>query len=238
VVGAAGGMFLYAALLSLGAVLALPLSIRPGPSRDPGYRDSFRSGWRYLTSKEGRPLLHLAFVDAVRAFFTAGVALLITLVSVRSFANAGAAYSVLFATYVVGGVVAGLALGWLNPRGRAGLVIVGSLVACGLGFVAAGLVPPVLALAVLTWLLVGLGLTGFFTAKEAFVAGSVDPGKLARVSANMYLFPGITSAIGALVLGALADSATPLSFGLILGAGLLAAGLFALRWPGARALRY
>lgn len=237
-VGPAGGMYLYAALLGVGAVLAIGLSIRPAPSTEPGLGASFRTGWRVLTSEPGHSLFQLASVDAVQAFFTSGVALLITLISVRTFASSSVAYGLLFTTDVIGGVAAGLALGWANPRRRAGIVMVGSLLAGGLAFAAAGLTLPVLALSAVTWLWVGFALTGYTTSKLAFVRGTVEPNKLARVSSNMYLFPGVTSAVGALALGALAGRATSSSFGLVLGLGFLAAGFLALLLPGVKVLRY
>jgi len=238
VVGAAGGLYLYAALLALGAVLAIGLSIRPGPLKDAGFAESFRSGWRELTSERGHSLLQLASVDSVVAFFTAGVALLITLVSIALFSSSTTAYGVLFTAYVAGGVTAGLVLGWANPRARAGKVMLAAIVASGVVFVLAAFAPPNLALFALAWLGLGFTLTSYVNSKYAFVRGSVDPGLLSRVSANMYLFPGITSAVGALVLGVSAGSSTPVLFGLVLGVGFLAAGLVAGLLPGVKLLRY
>lgn len=237
-VGAAGGMYLYAALLALGAVLAAGLSIRPGASPDAGFKESFRSGWRVLTSEPDHALLQLASVDGIRAFFTSGVALLITLVAVTNFATSTVAYGVLFTGYVVGGVAAGLVLGWKNPRGRAGVVMVASLLATGLVFVAAGIAPPFLVLLALIWLLIGFASTSYLNSKSAFVGGTVDPNKLARVSSNMYLFPGVTSSVGALVLGILAGGTTPSWFGFAIGAGFLFAGIVAILLPAVRILRF
>lgn len=237
-VGAAGGMYLYAALLALGAVLAIGLSIRPGASSDAGFGESFRTGWRVLVLEPGHSLLQLASVDAIQAFFTSGVALLITVISVTVFAASAAAYGVLFTGYVVGGVAAGLALGWANPRGRAGVVLVVALVASGLAFCATGFVPPFLVLLALTWVLIGAATASYANSKLAFIRGSVDPSRLARVSANMYLFPGITSSVGALVLGSLAGHTTSQPFGLVIGFGFLAVGLLAVVLPGVKVLRY
>ena len=238
VVGAGGGMFLYAALLGIGAILALWLRIHPGQSPDTGLGQSFREGWRATTGGSGRPLLQLASVDAIQGFFTSGTALFITLVSITTFAFSSGAYALLFTIYVVGGVAAGLSLGWLNPRGRAGVVMVGSLLASGVAFAVVGVVPAVLVLVAFVWLLIGLFLAAYSDAKYAFLRGSVDPRKLGRVTSNMYLFPGISSAVGALVLGILAGSVSPLYFGLVLGVGFLSAGVLAIVLPGVKVLRY
>lgn len=237
-VGAAGGMYLYAALLGLGAVLALGLVIRPGKPTETDFAESFSAGWRALLSEPGRPLLQLASVDAAQAFFTSGVALLITLTAIHGFAGSSVTYGSLFTTYVVGGVAAGLALGWTNPRKRAGVVMVGSLLASGIAFVLAGLAAALLLLAAVAWLAVGATLTGYVDAKFTFVRGSVEASRLARVSSNLYLLPGITSAVGALVLGDVAGGLSAEGFGLLLGIGFLGAGLLALLLPGVRLLRY
>ncbi len=237
-VGATGGMYLYAALLGVGSVLAVWLRIYPGPSPESGFVESFRQGWKTTFAGDGRPLLQLASVDAIQGFFTAGTALFITLISVTTFAVASSAYALLFTIYIVGGVAADLSLGWINPRGRAGSVMVGTLLAVGLVFLVVGAVPGVLVLVAVLWLLIGLFLTSFADAKYAFLRGSVDPGQLGRVTSNLYLFVGISSAIGALVLGELAGVVSPLYFGLVLGGGFLVAGVLALSLPGVKGLKY
>jgi hypothetical protein len=238
VVGAYGGMFLYATLLGVGAILALWLRIHPEPSHDAGFGQSFREGWRTLASGVGRPLLQLASVDAIQGFFTAGTALFITLISITTFAVSSTAYGLLFTIYIIGGVSADLALGWINPRGQAGVIMLGSLLASGIAFAVVGAVPAVLVLVAIFWLLLGFFLTAYGDAKYAFLRGSVQPNQLGRVTSNMYLFPGISSAVGALVLGILAGNVPPLYFGLVLGAGLLAAGVLAVLLPGVKVLRY
>ena len=116
--------------------------------------------------------------------------------------------------------------------------MVGSLLASGVAFAVVGVVPAVLVLVAFVWLLIGLFLAAYSDAKYAFLRGSVDPRKLGRVTSNMYLFPGISSAVGALVLGILAGSVSPLYFGLVLGVGFLSAGVLAIVLPGVKVLRY
>lgn len=238
ITGASGGLYLYGALLALAALLATGLRIHPKPDAEVGFGQSFREGWAVVGAGPGRPLLQLAFVDALQAFFTTGTALLITLVSFNTFAGSGSAYGVLFTIYVVGGVVAELALGWLNPRGRAGLVMLGSLLAGGLAFAIVGVLPPLLVLTAVLWLLIGMFSSGYTGAKYAYLRGSVSPNKLGRVTANLYLFPGISSAVGAVALGVLAGSTSPTLFGLLVGVGLLSAGVLATVLPGVKVLRY
>jgi hypothetical protein len=237
-VGADGGMFLYAALLAAAAILALRLRIHPAPSADAGLAESFRTGWRALTEGPGRPLLQLASVDALQGFFSSGPALFITLFSVTVFATSGSAYGLLFTIYVVGGVAAGLILGQVNPRARAGAIMVGALIASGVAFSLVTQVPSELLVVSVLWLLIGFFVATYSDAKFAFLRGSVDPRRLGRVISNMYLFPGISSAVGALVLGDLAGRFSLLDFGLILGVGFLAAGILAVVLPGVKGLRF
>ncbi|MGA8536994.1 MAG: hypothetical protein WB789_06335 [Thermoplasmata archaeon] len=238
VVGAYGGMLLYAILLGVGTILALGLRIHPQPTPGMSFGQSFREGWSTIASGAGRPLLQLASVDAIKGFFTSGTALFITVLSITVFASSSAAYGILFTIYIVGGVAAGLALGWVNPRRQAGIIMVGSLLGSGVAFAAVGAVPADLVFVAILWLLLGLFLSAYVDAKYAFLRGSVDPNRLARVTSNMYLFPGISSAVGALVLGFLAASASPLYFGLVLGSGFLAAGVLAVLLPAVKVLRY
>ncbi|HEV2165693.1 MAG TPA: hypothetical protein VGS23_01745 [Thermoplasmata archaeon] len=237
-VGAYGGMLLYAGLLVTAAILALGLRIHPEPSTGTRFGQSFREGWRTIASGAKRPLPQLASVDAIQGFFMSGTALFITLLAASTFHASGVAYGLLFTASILGGVAAGLALGWSNPRGRAGVVMVGSLLGCGLALAAAGALPPVLVLTALLWLVIGFASNGYLDAKYAFLRGSVAPNQLGRVTSNLYLFPGISSAVGALLLGVLAGRLPPLYFGLVLGLGFLSAGTLALILPGVKVMRY
>lgn len=237
-VGAYGGMYLYAALLGVGALLAIPLLIHPGLKVRPSFWGSFVDGWRTIANEPGKPLLQLASMDAVRGFFSSAPALFITLFSVARFATSGEAYSILFVADVVGGVMAGVALGFLNPRSKTGLIMVGSLFASGLIFAVLGEMPALLFLVGTGWLLAGFTTSSYTDAKYTFLRGSVDRDRLGRVTSNLYLFPGVSSAVGALVLGFFANTTGPLTFGLVVGAGFLIAGLLGVVLPGVRALRF
>jgi hypothetical protein len=238
VVGAEGGMFLYGGLLALAALLSVGLRIHPGSAAGTGFLQSFREGWATLAAGAGRPLLQLASVDAVYGFFSSAPALFITVLSVSVFAVSTTAYGVFFTVYVVGGVAAGLVLGRLNPRRRAGAVLVVALLLGGTSFALAASLPPVLALVGAAWLAIGFFVSAYADAKYAFLRGSVEPRQLGRVTANLYLFPGVSSSAGALILSSLAGALSPVDFGLLIAAGLLGAGVLALVLPGVKMLRY
>ena len=238
VVGPSGGMFLYAVLLLVGAGLALPLQIRsPGEGAE-SFLESFRDGWSVVVSGPGRPFLQLGVVDAIQGFFLAAPALLITLFAETTYHTSALAYSTLFVFEVVGGAGAGWALGRWNPRTRVGPLFGATLLATGaLVAIAVGL-PAILAIEAVAFFGIGFAWAAYTDVKYAYLRGAIPPGKLARATSNMWLFPGIASSVGALVLGSLAAGSDPRMFGAVLALGFLAAGLAALLLPAVRSMRY
>ncbi|MGA9839259.1 MAG: hypothetical protein WBF81_05465 [Thermoplasmata archaeon] len=237
-VGAEGGMFLYSALLLAGAVLAVPLRITPPATTDASLRESFRGGWGLVTGGEGRPLLQLAAVDSVEGFLLSASPLLITLLATETYHSSAAGYATLFTAFVVGGVVAGLVLGHWNPRGKVGLVMAVALAAAGVAYLLTVALPAILLLGAGAWFVVGFASAAYTDAKYAFFRGSVAPEQLGRLVSNMYLFPGITSSVGALLLSEVATGGVPEELGIVVGLGLLGAGGLGLVLPRIRRMRY
>jgi hypothetical protein len=237
-VGPEGGMFLYAALLLAGALFALPLVITPPASSEASFAESFREGWKLVASGDGRPLLQLAAVDSIAGFLAAASPILITLVAAATYHGSPSSYGVLFTAFVIGGVVAGLGLGHWNPRGKVGLVMAGALAASGAAYLFAVALPSFLLLGAGAWFLVGFGSSAYLDAKYVFFRGAVAPEKLGRLVSNMYLFPGITSTVGALVLSAVATEGAPVELGAIVGLGLIGAGILGFVLPGVRRMSY
>jgi hypothetical protein len=238
VVGPESGMYLYAGLLLAAAALALPLHIAPPATSPSSFFESFRDGWKLVLEGVGRPLLQLAAVDAINGFFVSASAILIALVASVEYADSTLGYATLFTASVVGGVVAGLALGSWNPRHRVGPVLGASLLVAGVAYTVAVSLPPVLALAAVAWFFVGVTTTAYSSAKFVFFRGSVAPEQIGRLFSNMYLFPGISGSIGALVISDVALGRDPLHLGLLVAVGLLGAGVLALLLPGVRRMRY
>ena len=232
--GVSASAYLYAVLLLLATLLASRVPLRGPRSVDQGYLDGFRAGWEYLGSSEGRPLLQLGTLDAVVGFFSSAPALLITLFANRAFPNPSLAYGVLFTAFVVGGVAVDLTLGYLNPRKRVGFVLVGGLAAASVALALAGLSPPSLFATAGAWALAGGALGAYASGKFTFEWAYVPEDRLARVISNLYVFPGVSGSIGAIVVGALAASVSgSLLAGLIAGV-FAAAVLLALLLPAVR----
>jgi hypothetical protein len=237
-VGPDGGMFLYAALLLVAAGFALPLTITPPRGPEGSFAASFREGWRYILGEKGHALLQLASIDSVEGFLATATPLLVTLLAATVYHGSAVAYGVLFTTDVIGGVVAGLALARWNPRGRVGRVMGLSLVATGVAFALTVTLPGLLVLGAVAWFAVGFANASYLDAKNVFFRGSVPPERIGRLFSNMYVFTGIASAIGALVISGAAVGMAPVPLGLTVGLGFVGAGVAGLALPGVRQMRY
>ena len=231
-------MFLYAALLVAAAVIAIPLTITPPPGPETSFSESFWEGWRLVVGGAGRPLLQLATVDSVEGFFASAAPILITLLATATYHQSATGYGVLFTAFVVGGVGAGLALGHWNPRARVGIVMGAALGATGAAYIIAVALPSLLWLGVIAWFGIGFASAAYLDAESTFFRGAIAPEKIGRLVSNMYLFPGITSSIGALVISAVAVTGESVHLGVAVGGGLIAAGVLGLALPRVRRMAY
>lgn len=238
VAGVEGTLVAYAVLLIAATLLALPLSIPAPPGAREAFLKSFRDGWRRLGEGPSKPLLQLLAVDTLRGFWINGPALLITLLANAVFPDAAASYGALFVAYVVGEVSADLILGRWNPRHLVGPILLATLFGTAVLVGVAVILPPVIPLGAAAWFAVGFGIEGYYDAKYSYLRGEVAPQVLGRVTSNLWLFPGLMSAVGAVLIGALAGGVSPALLGGLVAAGFLAAALLGLALPGFRRLRY
>jgi hypothetical protein len=236
--GAAGGSYLYAALLVAGTGLALFLAIPTPNASDHDYWDGFLEGWNLFRGADGRPLRHLAIVQLAYGFFTLAPTLLLTLYVGRSFSGSADVYSELFVAYLVGGILIGILLGRLNPRAFIGPVTTGSLLATGLLLLVAELVAGAVVLSLVAWFLVGVVVTARAVAFTNYLQGRFAPEILGRVSSNNYLFTGISSALGAFAIGALSIVWSPDLLTEFVAAGFIGSAALAFALSGTRTLAY
>lgn len=240
VVGPSGGLVLYGLFLGLGAVVAAFVAL---PAREPvaplsRYWSEFRAGWRRFSPAAERSLLGLGSTELLRGVFTSAPAFLITLLAVRVLVEGPGAYATLFVAWVGGGTVAGIVLGELNPRRKVGRLLIGSALA------EAALFVPAVALAgwpvasALLWAGIGAAGTAYLTGIYAFLRGAFPSGEVGRISSNLYVFAGISSAAGAIVLGPLAARLDPTEFALLVGGGCAALAGLVLALPSVRSLAF
>ncbi len=238
-VGPAGGMFLYAALNFVAALLAIGLVVPRSTRPQEPLAKEFWEGWRYFFSRPDRSLVELSVFSAMEAFFAMASVLLIALLARTEFADPAGSYGLLFTSLAVGGIAGGLLLGHLNPRHRVGILLVGVTAAEGLAIILATSAAPSLVLSALAWFALGFIQVGFFTTVLVYVQATTPGPILGRTMSNVYLFRGSSLAVGALVVGALGLVLPPVSIALVVGAFLLtAAALAAVALPTARRLSF
>ncbi|HTS33316.1 MAG TPA: hypothetical protein VMI55_05190 [Thermoplasmata archaeon] len=232
--GPATSGYLYAGLLLAAVGLASVVPLRGPRSEERSYLGGFREGWAYLTSAEGRPLLQLGVLDAVVGFFSTAPPVLVTVFADRSFPDPGLAYGILFTSFVIGGVAVDLTLGYFNPRRRVGLVLVGGLLGGAVALALVGHAPPSLVGTAAVWVLAGGALGAYSSGKVTFEWGFIPRDRLARVTSNLYTFPGVSGAVGAVVLGFLASRLSGLAVAEIVAGVLGAAVVLAVALPAVR----
>lgn len=231
IVGPSAGAFVFALLLVAAALLIAPVALRSGFTSERRLLSNFLQGWSFLGQGKGRPFLQLGVVLAAEGLFLAAPPLLITLLSNRLFSNPGQTYGLLFTAYVVGSLVGGIALSRANPRRHLGALLVGAVVVQAAGLGLALLLVPTTALDAAAWFVVGVATSIPSTVIYAFLQGTVPPDKMGRAVSNLYLFPGVASAVGAVAFGALSIVLAPLTFGFAIVIGMLLAGVLIASVP-------
>ena len=237
-VGPFGGASAYAILLLGATAVCLPLSLAVEESPRTRFWETFRRGWEAFRGTAGRTLRQLAALDIVAGFFASIPTLLIPAIAYQRFSDPAAVYGPLVTAYAVGGSVAGIVIGHLNPRARVGRILILTLLSAG-AFVLL-LAPSWASLAGLALLLAGVGaaLTIRYTSKYTWLQGSYAPEFLGRLSANLYLFTGISSTVAVLLFGYLSLRLPLGTLTVLDGVGLIASGVFALTLVSVRRMAF
>ncbi len=200
--GVTGGAYLLAGLLAAGTALAIPLSIPTPRIVAQTWWSGFREGWGHFRGEQGRPLRHLSLLQFVLGFFVTAPTLLMTLYVGKFFAGSQERYAGLYVAYLLGGIVVGLIVGRVNPRGYIGPVVIGAIFVMGIALLGAEVAVASLAASLVVWFVVGATNTARVQGTWTYVQGGFGPEVLARVTMNVYLFSGLASAIGAVLVGA------------------------------------
>ncbi|MCI4369144.1 MAG: MFS transporter, partial [Thermoplasmata archaeon] len=232
-------MLLYGALNVLAGALALPLDL-PVPATAPaGFASDLVVGWRHLRSPEGRPALELSIFSGMEGFVSSAPPLLIALIAATRFGDPTAAYGVLFASFAIGGAVGGLLLGGANPRRSLAYVLIGATIIEGALIVVSVGVPPTLFDNAPAWFGVGIADIAFYTSTLVYFQATTPAAVLGRTVANAYLLRGGARAAGAVVVGALALTLTPMVLGTWVGLLCVGIGVFGtLALPNVRRLAF
>jgi hypothetical protein len=236
--GVVGGTSLLAAVLLVGTALAVPLPIPTPRIIDQTWWSGFREGWALFRGEKGRALRHLSLLQLVVGFFVPAPLLLLTLDVGRFFTGSQATYAALYVAYLVGGMVIGLVLGHINPRGFIGPVTISAIFVTGLLLLGAEVAVVSLLLSLVVWLVLGAANTARNQGTWIYLQGRFEPEVLARVTMNIYVFMGVASAVGAFTLGALSTMWSPAALTDFTALGFVAAAALGFVLQGTRSLGY
>jgi hypothetical protein len=236
--GIAGGSYLYAGLLAVGAVFAFLLPIPTPNAKRHAYLAGFLEGWALYRGPKGKPLRHLAILQSAYGFFIPVPLLLLTLYVGRFFSSSQVMFAGLYVAYLVGGIIIGIALGKLNPRGLLGLVGNVALLSTGVVLIMAELVTGSVLASLAVWFLVGAATTTRITAFSNYLQGGFAPEVLARLSGNNYLFTGISSTAGAFAIGALSTVWSPSALTELTALGFAGCAALGFMLQGTRTLAF
>ena len=95
-----------------------------------------------------------------------------------------------------------------------------------------------LVLSSVVWFGVGATNSASVQGTWTYVQGRFDPGVLARVTMNVYLFAGVASAIGAVVIGALSTAWDSAMLTDLVSIGFIGSAVLGLALPETRALAF
>jgi hypothetical protein len=236
--GVAGGSYLYAGLLAVGAGFAFLLPIPTPNAKKPAYLTGFLEGWALYRGDRGKPLRHLAILQSAYGFFIAAPVLLLTLYVGRFFSSSQVTFAGFYVAYLVGGIIIGIILGKLNPRRLIGLVGNIALLSTGAVLIGVELVTGSAVASAAAWFLIGVATTARITAFSNYLQGGFAPEVLARISGNNYLFTGITSTAGAFAIGALSTIWSPAALTEVTALGFVGCAVIGILLQGTRTLAF
>lgn len=236
--GVLGGAALLVGILLGATALALPLPIPTPRIVRQSWWSGFREGWALFRGDGGRTLRHLSILQLCVGFFVSAPLLLLTLYVGRYFAGAQGAYAELYVAFLLGGILVGLVLGRLNPRGLVGPVALGGILATGLILLGAEVAVVSVLLSAVAWFGVGAANSARTQGTWTYLQGRHEPELLARVTMNIYLFLGAGSALGAFTVGLLSTSWSPQELTELTAVGFVASAALGWALAGTRSMKF
>lgn len=194
-IGPYGSIILYSVCMLLSGILSsfIPLIVEKGSKR---HSEGFFYGWKYVFTGN-RTLLMLSLVLVVFAFFSIVPVEGITDIFVSS---STFWYTVMFSSYYIGSIIAGITLGSFFPKRNTGKVLIASLSVSGLlMFLSVNLhfyYLPDMAM----WLLLGFNFRMYTTLYSSYLQSTTEKELIGRTASNLYLFRGLSAAVGAIYL--------------------------------------
>ena len=171
-------------------ILFIPLVTRHSGT----VKGGFTEGWRYLVLNH-KPLIMTSLYLSLISFFGLAPALFILQ------GTAGSSwYIILYASFMVGGSVAGPLLGMMNLKKGIGYVIVSSAMAYALLIMASSYLFAVPFAEIPVWVASGISFNFSIMLFNVYLQGSVREDFLGRSASSLYTFRGISTSFGVLAM--------------------------------------
>lgn len=171
-------------------------------SARPRWSEMIRAGFEYL--RGDRLLFLLAFMLGIINFWIVGVSAVFVLYVLHVLGLNKIAYGFFLALGAIGGLLGGIAAGWLRDHFGLFPTVVGALVLDGLSCLLMGLVHETVTAAV-GFFVLNIGGVVYQALTVTFRQTSVDKGMLGRVNGVYRLIGTGPAALGAIAAGGLAD---------------------------------
>lgn len=195
VLGPYGSIILYSICMLCSGILSsfIPLVIEKKSKK---HSEGFLYGWKYVFT-ENRTLLTLSLVLIVFSFFSIAPVEGITDIFIS---NSSFWYSVVYSSYFVGSIITGIILGRFFPKRNIGKVLIASLAATGILMLLSVNALFYYPLDLVVWLLLGFNFSVYSTLYSSYLQNTTEKELIGRTASNLYLFRGISAAVGAISL--------------------------------------
>ncbi len=192
-IGELDSIFLYCLAMAAAAFVSLFISLESAWPTSKS-RGSFMDGWKYII-KNHRSLTWLAVYLSLIYFFG-----LVPLVFILRETAGSVWYVIFYASYMVGGSVAGPLMGVLNPRRKTGYWIVSWAIVYAFMIITSSYIFSNRVSEISVWIAAGISFDSCIILFNVYLQGSVNVNFLGRSASSLYTFRGVSSAVGALII--------------------------------------
>lgn len=186
-------ILMYSAAMAVASIISLfiPLYTRNREAKGSG---SLIEGWRYLAENHKPMILTAIYLSLVSFFGLAPAVLILDGTSGSSW------YIILYASFMVGGSMAGPMLGILNLRKKVGAGIIASAMAYAILIMVSSYLFSFLPLEIPVWTGAGISFDTCIMLFNVYLQGTVKEEFLGRSASSLYTFRGISVSAGSLII--------------------------------------
>ncbi len=186
-------ILMYSAAMAVASIISLfiPLYTRNREAKGSG---SLIEGWRYLAENHKPMILTAIYLSLVSFFGLAPAVLILDGTSGSSW------YIILYASFMVGGSIAGPMLGILNLRKKVGAGIIASAMAYAFLIMVSSYLFSFLPMEIPVWTGAGISFDTCIMLFNVYLQGTVKEEFLGRSASSLYTFRGISVSAGSLII--------------------------------------